>query len=59
MDTIYKQEEDKDEGITLDSEPLTPDQPNPGQEIDSYDEMETTETLMEDYKKIKDWPQLS
>ena len=30
MDTSYNKEENKDEGMTLDSEPSTPDPPNPG-----------------------------
>ena len=43
----------KDEGMTLDYKTLTPDLPNPDQVIDSDDEMDTTEKLLEDYYKAK------
>ena len=39
--------------MDLDSEPSTADPPNPDQEIDSDDEMETTGKLLEDYYKSK------
>ena len=48
MDTIYNKEEDEYEGMTLDSETSTLDTPNPGQIIDSDDETETKEKLLED-----------
>ena len=51
MDNRYNKEEDKYEGITLDCEKSTPDQPNTDQVIDSDDETETMETLLEDYYK--------
>ena len=53
MDTIYNKEEDQYEGTTLDSETLTPDPPNPDQVIDSDDEMEKIEKLLEEYYKAK------
>ena len=40
MDANYNKDKDKDVGITLDSEPSTPDSPNTGQVIDSDDETE-------------------
>ena len=49
MDTSYNKDNDKDEGMTLDSELSTPDPPNTGQIIDSDDETETTEKPLEDY----------
>ena len=42
MDTSFNQYEYKDEEMTLDSKPPTPDPPNNGQVIDSNDEMEAT-----------------
>ena len=48
MDTSLNQDEEKDEKMTLDSEPSTPDPPNTGQVIDSNNEMEATENLLED-----------
>ena len=39
--------------MDLDSEPSTADPPNPDQEIDSDDEMETTEKLLEEYYEAK------
>ena len=39
--------------MTLDSEPSTPDPPNPGKLIDSDDKMDTTGKLLEDYKEAK------
>ena len=42
MDTSYNKGKDKYEGMTLDSKPSTPEPPNIGQVIDSYDKMETT-----------------
>ena len=39
--------------MTLDSKPSNPYPPNPGQVIDSYDETETIETLLEDYYEAK------
>ena len=53
MDTIYNKDEEEVEGINLDSKTSTPDPPNPGQVIDSDDETETTEKLLEDYYKSK------
>ena len=55
MDTIYKkdEDEDKDEGMTLDSKASTSDQPNTCLVIGSDDEMETTEKHLEDYYKAK------
>ena len=53
MDTIYNKEEEKDEGMTLDSGPSTPDPPNPDKLIGSDDEMETKETILEDYDEAK------
>ena len=53
MDTSYNKEEYEDEWMTLDSEPSTPDPPNPGKLIDSDDKMDTTGKLMEDYKEAK------
>ena len=38
MDTSYNKDEDKDEVTTLDYKPSTPDPPNTGQVIESYDE---------------------
>ena len=49
MNTSYNKEEDKDEGITLDSKPSTPDPPNLGQVIGRYDEMDKTGKPLEDY----------
>ena len=48
MYTSYNQDEDEYEGMTLDSEPSTPDPLNNGQTIDRYDETEKTEKLLED-----------
>ena len=53
MDTSYNKDKDKYEEINLDSEPSNPDPPNNGQLIDSDDETDTTEKLMEYYHKAK------
>ena len=52
MDTIYIKK-DKYEGVTLESGTSTPDPPNHNKVIDSDDEKETTEKLLEDYYKAK------
>ena len=39
--------------MTFYYQPVTPDPPNPGQEIDSDDKKEKTEKLLEDYYKAK------
>ena len=51
MNTSYNKEEDKYEGMTLDSKPLTPDPPNPGQVIYSDGEPGTIEKILQDYYK--------
>ena len=49
MDTSYNKEENEYEGMTLESKSSTPEPHNTDQVIDSDDEMETTEKLLEDY----------
>ena len=49
MYTSYNEEEEDDDEINLDSKPSNPDLTNTGTVIDSNDETETTEKLMEDY----------
>ena len=53
MDNSSNQDKDDDEGMTLDYKPSTPDPPNTNQVIYSNDEMQTTETLLEDYCEAK------
>ena len=45
MNTRYIKEEEKDEGMTLDYKPSSPDTHNNYQVIDSDDEADTTETF--------------
>ena len=53
MDTSYIKDEDKDEGINLESERSTTDPHNTGQEIESDDETEATQKILEDYYKSR------
>ena len=51
MDTSSNQYEYKEEGMNLDYESSTPDPHNTGQVIDSDNETQTTEKLLEEYYK--------
>ena len=53
MDTSSNKEEDKYEGMNLDYKPSTTDQPHPGQFINSDDETDTSEKVLDDYYKAK------
>ena len=49
----YKKDENKYEGMTLDSKLPIPDPPDTSQVIDINDETETTDNPLEDYYKDK------
>ena len=51
LDTSYKKDEEKYEGMTLDSKQSTLEPPNNDQVIDSYVEIETTENFWKTTKK--------
>ena len=53
MDTSYNKKEDEYEGTTLEYEPSTLEPPNNDQVIDSDEETDTIEKLLEDYYEAK------
>ena len=53
MYTSFNKYENEDEGITLYYKPSIPDPPNTSQVINSDEETETTEKLLEDYHESK------
>ena len=53
MDTSYNKKEDEYEGTTLEYEPSKLEPPNNDQVIDSDEETDTIEKLLEDYYEAK------